>query len=578
MTPTFEAFTSDSRSSTIPVGLTFFNTGMELLDSFSLTRSADQRRFHDAIMVTMAPHILKSDYLFMREDLLRRFDMQSQNMATLILCPRRWGKSTSVSMALAVLLRVCRGVNIVIFSTGEDSSSTLLQMTKDFFFQLPGCKDRITINRRDMLATLPADAETGTNVNSATSRSRMTCNTILARSGNVTGNRGITADCFILEEAAYIPRGILTQIIAPMLKVSNSVLIAISTHNGEENYYSRLMLDPDPIMDRLFIRLRVDLVCASCKRRGLNPNQCTHKAFANPAWLLGSNESRVKKLIGDEETYAREVMGAFMSNRNGVFQASWLEHLDTKPPRPLDRVRHRRRGCFLFSMIDPAGGGDSASAIVTILREREGTIVVVGLSEARILEGPQMMAWCKSYMAHFANDPVAARIPHWVACERNYGGSVLAANFVAACQAGSPQIMEHRTEPDKHGTWTCPEVNKTGTMTLMFELHDHRVHFSPFIATDRPFRGPQDVGAAGVGAANAGAVMTGDAAYCAYATGLRKTLLEQLGQFRKVFKASGSWTYTGKDNRGGRDDLAMCLVMGVYHSVVRAVALLDGPA
>ena len=187
MTTTYSAYTTDQRSTSIPVGLAYFEQGMQMLDSFSLTRSADQRRFHDAIMVTMAPHILKEDYLFLREEILKRFKLQAQNMATLILCPRRWGKSTSVAMALAVLMRICRGVNIVIFSTGEDSTSTLLQMTKDFFLQLPGSKERITINRRNMIATLPADMDSTVNVNAADNRSRMLCNVILARSGNVIG-------------------------------------------------------------------------------------------------------------------------------------------------------------------------------------------------------------------------------------------------------------------------------------------------------------------------------------------------------------------------------------------------------
>jgi len=420
---------------------------------------------------------------------------------------------------------------------------------------------------------------------------------------HVVGNRGITADCFILEEAAYIPRGILTQIIAPMLKVSNSVLIAISTHSGSGNYFSRLMTDKDPVMDRLFVRLRVDLMCASCKKRGVKPSDCTHKAALNPSWLLGSNEDRVKKLIGDEETYAREVMGAFMSNSNQVFRQSWLDDLSIRPSVSIDRSNNTG---FLFSMIDPAGGGDSKTAIVTIMRRVDGSIVIIGLSEACIMEGPQLSDWCSCYMKHFVEDPMLNKMHHWVACERNYGGSVLASSFVQACTTGYSMAREYQTEQDKHGTWTSPEVNKTGVMTLMFELHDQRVSFGAFLATDRPFTCSDSVvGATAMDTGTNHAIRRpsshhehnslGDESrktdtsaavgslvdiddntrynkqYQSHCQSLKTTLVEQLGKFQKSFKTSGSWTYTGKDGKGGRDDLAMCLVMAVYHSVLCAV-------
>jgi hypothetical protein len=360
-----------------------------------------------------------------------------------------------------------------------------------------------------------------------------------------------------------------------MLKVSNSVLIAISTHSGEDNYYSRLMTDPDPVMDRLFVRLRVDLVCDSCKSLGRAPSECTHQAHMNPAWLLGSNEDRVKKLIGDEETYAREVMGAFMSNSGTVFRAEWLKFAEERPPRSLDDIQD----AFLFSMIDPAGGGSSRTAVVTIMRDGDGEVVLIGAAEAVINEGPQLRAWCNVYFSHFENDPILRSLPHWVACERNYGGCILAATFVQAACAAVPsgRILEHCTEEAKHGTWTCAEVNKTGTLSLMFELHDHRVSFAPFLVVDR------ELGAIGStehrpvvdDAVDPAPHDLAFASYQKHAGGLKTVLLQQLSQFRKVFKKSGSWSYTGKDGKGGRDDMAMCLVMAVYHSVVRAVRIAE---
>ena len=97
-------------------------------------------------------------------------------------------------MALAVILYVCRGVNVVIFSTGSDSSTTLLQMAKDFFFMLPNAMKKITVNRKDMICTLPADIDVATRVPSAAEgRNRFVNNTIMARSGNVVGTLSLSA-------------------------------------------------------------------------------------------------------------------------------------------------------------------------------------------------------------------------------------------------------------------------------------------------------------------------------------------------------------------------------------------------
>lgn len=546
MKPLYDLHGGSTPPAVISQGMQLFNYGMILLDKFSLVRSLDQRRFHDAIMMTVAPHILKDDYLSGREALFRRFKRTSQNMATLILCPRRWGKSTSVAMALAVLLIVCRGINIVIFSTGADSSSTLLQMTKDFFLQLPKSAERITVNRKHMLSTTPANADKRKSSNLARCRSQMACNTIMSRSGNVTGNRGITADCFILEEAAYIPQGILTQIIAPMLKVSNSVLIALSTHQGEENYYSKLFHDKDPEMDRLFIRLHIELICTVCKKLGKSPGECAHVAHLNPSWLLSSNEGRVKKLMGDdEETYAREVLGAFWSNADYIFQPKWISVLQRKPARPV----HARQVLFILTMIDPAGGGDSRTAICSVAYLRSKDIVILGVDEANILEGPQQESFLRRYFLQFHpdSDALFKETLHYIVVERNYGGSLMAATFLdfilgiipsaieyqvdflltgttvdPTCTSASTQNLrgsklsssttttksDSRSQMGKHtltrprstttpsvpvrGMWTSTDVNRSGVNRTMWALHDDLVHFAPVIVISAELDPVQD--------------------------------------------------------------------------------------
>jgi hypothetical protein len=577
LTPIYEVHTKKKiKVSDEPIGMKFFNEGMCLLDSFDLTRSNDQCKFHDAIMLTLAQHILKDDYACMREKLLLRFNRTTQNMGALILCPRRWGKSTSVAMALAVCLRICRGINIVIFSTGTDSTTTLLQMTRDFYLQLPDAEQRITINRKDMICTLPADLDCSQGSNSQMRRKQFLCNSVIARSGNVTGNRGITADCFVLEEAAYIPRGILTQIIAPMLKVSNSVLVALSTHQGEENYYSRLFNDQSPEMDKLFIRLRIELICDECKLLGKAPGECKHRAHLNPNWLLTSNENRVKKLMGDdEETYAREVLGAFWSGKKNTFQQSWIDILQNKPPEILDA--DMTKTSFLFTMIDPAGGGSSRTAISTILVDKsDNSIYIIGMDEVSVLCGPDQQKFMNDYFLHFCQDPILFHMTHYIAVERNYGGSLVAASFLDCAIGILPNIKEYPTPKpfDENlenttrirGVWTSNDVNRGGTTDLMWALYEERIFYSSFlvVAKNIALGGDDEC----IEKLSRASVTTHDDVsreYTEYCGLIKKQLHKQLVQFQKKSKPSGAYTFTGKDNSGARDDIGMCVLLSFFH-------------
>jgi hypothetical protein len=62
-----------------------------LLDSFTETRSPDQKRFHDNILTVFTPLIYKKDFLMKRDDLLAGLNRQTFPMGSLIMTPRRFG-------------------------------------------------------------------------------------------------------------------------------------------------------------------------------------------------------------------------------------------------------------------------------------------------------------------------------------------------------------------------------------------------------------------------------------------------------------------------------------------------------
>ncbi len=189
---TYDVITADPRNNPDCPGERFFRLAFRCLDSFSTKRSHQQKRFHDAIFQTLAPHIYKDDFLFKRDQLLDEFGRESFAFASLILTPRRWGKTTATAMAIAVALYVCRGVNVLCFSTGQEMSTTLMEKVKKFFMELPDAADRVLSSTVRRFIVSHIDEPTGSSKKTVLQAGRY--NGLLARAATVQGNKGVTAD------------------------------------------------------------------------------------------------------------------------------------------------------------------------------------------------------------------------------------------------------------------------------------------------------------------------------------------------------------------------------------------------
>jgi hypothetical protein len=229
-----------------------------------------------------------------------------------------------------------------------------------------------------------------------------------------------------------------------------------------------------------------------------------------------------------------------------VFKEPWVRALRERPPWPITRTDNR----FLVTMIDPGGAGTSRSAIVTVLREPDGNTVIVGLAEENLVDPFHMPTFIRRYMIHFQRDFHLSQAMHFICVERNYGGPVLTNAFVAAARAVLPELVEHTTDPKVPGCFTGKETNRAGTLSLMWDMYEDRVHFAPSLASSSLEGGddPESLRLVGEQA--------------------KETLLEQLLQVHKEFRPNGTWKFTGKvKGKDGRDDIAMALIMVTYHAI-----------
>ena len=269
-----------------------------LLGSFSFKRSLDQIKFTEAMLVTCLPIIYGQDFEPNRTKLLKQINKEEFPMACAIMCPRRWGKTMSMSMFIAVILYVCSNIKIVIITTGQKISSMVLDEILLRFSELENTNKRVLV-RNHKKACIKNYGYQGTNVNAYNTGQ---FNTIQACSSNLNGLKGLSANIFLIDEAARINPQVLSEGVAPMLVVKNTVMIMISTNLGPDNFFSRLFTDMEKRVRRLFLFFHVDLLCELCREAKIDPKLCNHNDDKYPPWLSSSNREQ-SKIFMDSATY-----------------------------------------------------------------------------------------------------------------------------------------------------------------------------------------------------------------------------------------------------------------------------------
>ena len=193
-------------------------------------RSDTQKRFHEAFINACLPHIYGSaDFERYRDRILQRFGMDTVQFECLICTPRRFGKTTAVSMFCAALLATCPDMWISVFSTGQRASSSLLEQTAKFFRMLKneglvlGTNDNILKKNQEELFTrgsTPSDMR------------RM-----YSYPSTVAGLKGVGGKVLIMEEASRLDEAVFKEVLLPLIGVRDSVLLGISTPLDENNFY-----------------------------------------------------------------------------------------------------------------------------------------------------------------------------------------------------------------------------------------------------------------------------------------------------------------------------------------------------
>ena len=374
----------------------------KLLDQFEgYERSDTQKTFHSEFIAASLPHIYGKDFERYRSRILSQHSLTELCQEILVCTPRRFGKTTCVSMFCAVMLYTVPNMWIAVFSTGQRASTSLLDLTAKFINMLENGTERILKKNQEQLflkGLTPTDERR-----------------LFSYPSSVAGLKGVGGKIIILEEASRLDPAVFSEVITPLLGVKDTTLIGISTPLDSSNFYSVLLEKKKPSGQPLFKTLNITLVCPAC--RLLGELECLH-ASQLPKWKSGVRGELVKSLMeGDTEMFLRENAGVITTADHSALDGPGIARFSK---RVYDEYKIDAN--TIYVVIDPNGGGASQFAVASFATTGGATLVVA--ADTKNISGDvDMEEFLTLHVGNVrAHHPLAKLV---VIIERNFGGSVL---------------------------------------------------------------------------------------------------------------------------------------------------------
>lgn len=155
---------------------------------------------------------------------------------------------------------------------------------------------------------------------------------------------------------------IFFQIVAPLMGVSGTAVLAISTPDDEFGYYSELL------NLGIFREIYLGKECDACSNAGI---ACTHRKLSLPPWKSMADQSKIEKMIKDQALLDRETRGIINTNKDFLFKKPWIRALLTRPA-----YQFQFNCQVLHTAIDPAGGGEGSDYTIGTMAHEDSRKVV----------------------------------------------------------------------------------------------------------------------------------------------------------------------------------------------------------
>jgi hypothetical protein len=134
--------------------------------------------------------------------------------------------------------------------------------------------------------------------------------------------------------------------------------------------YSKMFGMTRPNGEPLFETMQISMVCEECAKLD-DPTTCTHKTGELPRWISNDNVEMIKILLQDDPALLmRETMGVNAETTTRAFKETDVARFVDRPHVFPPRIS------YIFTAVDPAGGGASSFAVCTIALMTNGDVMV----------------------------------------------------------------------------------------------------------------------------------------------------------------------------------------------------------
>ncbi len=322
-----------------------FERALEYLDDNGYRRSMQQRVMHKAFLSISVTQLYGDQLEQNLVRLLRKTGFSELRNEALILAPRRFGKTMSSGLWIAVELVLLRGHDVLVYSTNQRASDAIREKVFAMLRVLqPIYGGAITSNTKGQLFYKTREGYVN----------KLFAFPAEPKNLRGTGSTSKTGTV-LLEEMAFMKSDLVMEIVAPTLTRYGVKLIGITTLSGPDSFLGPMAEAKFPDGRSVLLTINFELVCAECKRAGL-AEKCKCLMGDIPYWQSMQQHDKLSYLMaGHNEQMMKELKGfAIEENVESAFERGSVEYLSTGAAIEPNASVHSPE---IFVAVDPARGG-----------------------------------------------------------------------------------------------------------------------------------------------------------------------------------------------------------------------------
>lgn len=473
----------------------------------------------------------------------------------IISCPRRWGKTWITAWCIACATATMKNITSVVFSPAQRQSKLFMDRVRDGIDLLAHSGFSLNFaqgeNNQEVLGIITGSYH----------------NKVYALPSKEDTTRGISANIIICEEAAAMSYHFIGVVAVPLIQVKGTTFIAISTVQGEDNHFSKLLnLKTADGRSSIFNVFRFFNACGPCREEG-TASTCKHTENDRPYWIETDRVQVARQILKGLDMHEQEeaeISGIVRSSHKTAFNSALVTKA-FKHNKPITPEQLSEEPRIIYVMIDPTGGGASDLALISGIFDR-GTFCLTGAESINGQHSSQCYPQLAEHIRRLRNIPRFNNtfIVIWV--ESNslwlatdiisylHGQNIPRLKFPGKDDIDTSQTLLLGSEKKQFGVFTTHEIKQN--MYVLFReylQHDRFRILSKFVSVHHP--NPEDLSRS---AAECTLLMIHDQLVHFYIQVIAPT--NPATQAAKV-------VFSGKQQGGkGKDDLGNGAQLLLYHA------------